>query len=560
MLKKGCYFPCGALAVFAICNTAKVVYLDARIVPLDLKFHVIALSAAYTFLMVVACFSAAIASGRRIVFVILFVIQALYLYVTTAYYSVFKSYLTYQIAVSLFDEALGLVRGRAVPLGGVTPLLVWIDLPAAVLVLTAPRWKAMKDHRKPFIAIMIGGFGAIAAFLGVAHIVGRAPWQLVSEPFLGDLAVVKLYGPLTNGLNILPDHSERSRRLITPERTLKGQTSSSHPNILVVQIESLDATAIDAEVDGRPVMPFMRRLASENIYYPYCLSYHVGGGTSDAEFSVLNSVVPLVDYPALKVSEYRYPNAVSTRLHEKGYSTQAFHNNRATYYNRGNAFAQMSFDVFFDQDRMRIPVSRWGISDGDMLRFARGWLSGRKEPWFAYVITMSSHGPFNFFPAEDVGADFKSVSNDSVRGYYRSLTYVDHALEQLLADESIRNHSYIFIFGDHAPPIPAGDYVSAVLNRGRPPRTFVPLVILTPDRHHFRGDQRVASFLDLAPTIFKASGIGGDYNSDGDDLLEPAELPDVIPWPGGALNRKVLFREIDSQIKRREGGHVLGLQ
>ncbi len=70
-------------------------------------------------------------------------------------------------------------------------------------------------------------------------------------------------------------------------------------------------------------------MAADNVYFPYLLSYHFAGGTSDCEVAVLNSIEPLTSEPTMKLYDYGYPNSLVKRLETAGYHTLAFHGNRA---------------------------------------------------------------------------------------------------------------------------------------------------------------------------------------------------------------------------------------
>ena len=105
------------------------------------------------------------------------------------------------------------------------------------------------------------------------------------------------------------------------------------PNYVIIQVESMDANIVNQKYKGVYVTPFLRSLTASAVYYPFAMSYHEGGGTSDSEFSIINSVEPLESYPALKLSSYDFPNSMVSKLDAQGYSTFAFHGNIGSFYN-----------------------------------------------------------------------------------------------------------------------------------------------------------------------------------------------------------------------------------
>ena len=117
-------------------------------------------------------------------------------------------------------------------------------------------------------------------------------------------------------------------------------------DLVLIEVESLGANVIDLEYQGRPVMPFLKKLSAEAIYYPYVLSYRAAGGTSDCEYAVINGREPLAGAPIFKIED-RFSNSLVKELRKAGYSAQAFHGNSGEFYNRNSAFRRMGFQEFW---------------------------------------------------------------------------------------------------------------------------------------------------------------------------------------------------------------------
>src|SRR5690606_24700762 len=141
------------------------------------------------------------------------------------------------------------------------------------------------------------------------------------------------------------------------------------PNFLLIQVESLGSNILKAFYDGRPVTPNLRRMAREAVFHPYALCYHKGGGSSDAEFSILNSVEPLDGFVSMKLRNYAYPNNLVRRLKDLGYGARGFHGNHREFYNRREAYHRMEFDRFHDMEDMGLAEKGWGAPDEDVFGF-----------------------------------------------------------------------------------------------------------------------------------------------------------------------------------------------
>jgi predicted AlkP superfamily phosphohydrolase/phosphomutase len=69
------------------------------------------------------------------------------------------------------------------------------------------------------------------------------------------------------------------------------------------------------------------------------------------------------------------------------------------------------------------------------------------------------------------------------------------------------------------------------------------MMIITPDGKVRKEEKEAASFLDVAPTILKTSGVNYDFKSDGLDLAGPVLKAGKLPLKGGSYDRALLFEQ-----------------
>lgn len=326
--------------------------------------------------------------------------------------------------------------------------------------------------------------------------------------------------------------------------------ASSKNNIILIQLESIDSSAINKTYKGKYLMPYLSALSKNCVYYPYTMSYHMGGGTSDAEFSIINSIEPLQAYPAMKLKRYWYPNSFLKNLNNANYTCLAFHGNVARYFNRINAFPSMGFANYYDIKKMYLTNKGWGASDGDVLDFAFDKFKKIDHPFLAYIITMTSHASFTNASHYYNNPLLSDIKDDLVKNYFNSISYVDTVLSDFIT--KVRKempNTYIFIWGDHTPAIQKPMYAQASMSFDKKYFEFVPLLIVTPDNQIHSEDSFVASFLDISPTVLNASGISFSINSDGMDLLNPDNPDDhLIPFKNKFYSRKQLYENISKAL------------
>ncbi len=287
------------------------------------------------------------------------------------------------------------------------------------------------------------------------------------------------------------------------------------PNIIVVQVESLDAATMDTEVNGRLVMPFLNRYAASCLRADLALSAHGGGGSSDAELTVLLSLLPLMRHSGFLAARYDQLDSLPGVLAAAGYRTVILHPNDGHFYNRAAAYRRLPLEAFYDAHAFTGPASGWYARDADFLQQSLPYLRQQTQPFLAYCITMQSHGPFRNHAAPNGDPQALDTRGLSRLAQHHALTFheVDRALETFitaLPRTLGTDNNLVVIFGDHASgvlaPDPSGLETIALLmhHPALPPRTI----------------RQPVSPLDIAPTLTDLLGLAPGATWLGDSLLE----------------------------------------
>jgi phosphoglycerol transferase MdoB-like AlkP superfamily enzyme len=297
------------------------------------------------------------------------------------------------------------------------------------------------------------------------------------------------------------------------------------------------------------VMPFLAQLRNDSLYYPYTLSYHSGGGTSDCDFAILNSVEPLRTASVFFEDRYTYPNSVVKVLRGAGYGAYAFHGNAITCWGRNRAYPRMGYSDFFDLVQMELAEQGWGAPDGAVFDFSATYTLRCKPPFFAHLITMSSHYPYNSVERYHPNELGDIPGEPLTSRHFNSMNYVDTCLRKLVTELRLRNDGYILIVGDHTPPKLNSSYLRAPkLSVGGAVLEFVPLFILGPGVKPRWEVGTVASFLDLALTLLALSGVSCTYATSGIDLSAPPAVLPPIRFDNKAYSRRELFKLCETSL------------
>ena len=483
-------------------------------------------------------------------FLITYVFQSAYLFANLSYYIYYRSYLHILQWVSLLGEGFTVARNFMVPIS-FEMLIIAIDLPIFIYLFV--KFKNMLKIRKivslPALSLLII---ALITF-GAAELSYDSNKTLVerTEPAAvnTETVSVKRYGTIVNEvMNMFTNSSdeERASKIKFGKEISAEKTKDDSPNIIYIQVESMDANIVHTKYNGEYIMPYLAELSQNCVYYPYTLSYHMGGGTSDSEFSGINSVEAISGFPALKLESFDFSNSFVKKLKDGGYTTLAFHGNEAKFFSRGEVYPKLGYDNFYDIKALGLKESGWGASDGDLFNSTYNILKEQKEPFFAHIITMSSHEPFtNVYKCQNLAYEFDDVQEKQVRNYFTSMRYVDSQIEKFVKEVSkLDDNTYIMIYGDHMSSIKDDEYSICGYMYENKLFEFVPVLIITPDKQVYTETNAVACFKDFSPTVLNMSGIKYTVKTDGTDLLKFGGLSGEVSLKGSMYDRSEIYNKV----------------
>ena len=542
------------LVLFLLVNILKIALFNQILVPNADKW-MLRYKLITTFLVVVITYPVLFRFKSRALFVTFYLLQLVYILVNLAYYLYFHDYLHIEQFISNFYEGFTAVQNSS---GPKSPLLLVsiLDLPFFIY-LALYYFKANRLRKKLRYLIYIAVILSLCTttYMEYRHYQEKNFLTDISKNmFLGESRIVQRYGTLiNNGVSIYNNKSTAD--YIKSFKYGKEQANKTEkenkPNIFVIQVESMDASIVREKHDGSYVMPYLNSLTQNSVYYPYVLSYHLGGGTSDSEFSVINSVEPIVGYPSIKLTTYQAPNSFVSRLDAAGYEANAFHGNVGRFYNRDVAFHKFGFKDFYDIARMGMKDVGWGAPDADVFNYALEKSKEMTQPFLTYTITMTSHGPFTNASNYYNNPAYNDIQEKLVKDYFNSMSYVDESIKAYVQKiQQEYANAYIFIWGDHTPKIESKVFKQSSVMIDSKLYEFVPFIAITPDKQVYNEQKNAATFLDVAPTILNASGIKFSILSDGTNLLEPGGTPGKIPYRGIEWDRAALFEKISAAMKQ----------
>lgn len=224
-------------------------------------------------------------------------------------------------------------------------------------------------------------------------------------------------------------------------------------NLIFIQVESLENFVLNQSYENQEITPTLNRMLQNSIYFPNFYEQVWNGTTSDAELLANTSV-----YPVRRGSTFfRFPqnsyNSLPEMLEQKGYTTQAIHPDKGSYWNWKQALTSIGFDNTIDASAFNLEEQiGLGLSDGSFLRQVAPILKETKQPFYNFMITLTSHGPFEL-PNEYRELKMEpDMDKTKLGGYFQSLHYTDKQIGIFLENlekEGLLENTTVVIYGDH---------------------------------------------------------------------------------------------------------------
>lgn len=336
-------------------------------------------------------------------------------------------------------------------------------------------------------------------------------------------------------------------------------------NLIMIQVEALQNFVINAKVNGEEITPNLNKLASQSKYFDNYYYQVSSGGTSDAEFLSNNSLYPSPSGAAYYIYYDNDYNSIAKVLKTQGYSTNVFHGYKETFWNRNIMYKAEGFDNYYSEKNFNIDETvGLGLSDKSFLNQTVEKLKTMDKPYFSFIITLSSHFPFD--DTEHYG-DFNTgkYENTLLGNYIKAIHYTDEQLGmflQKLDDEGISKDSIIVLYGDHnaIPKENEKDLADFMGIQNMNELEWaklqkVPMMIHFPNNQYAEVNHITSGQIDLYPTLCNILDI---QNQDllGSDLLNTKNST-VVFRNGSFTDGKVFYLSSNSTYYDYSSGEKL---
>ncbi len=317
-------------------------------------------------------------------------------------------------------------------------------------------------------------------------------------------------------------------------------------DVVVIQVEAMQAWVVDAQLHGEPVMPFLHHADQHGRVFTGVFDQTAQGRTSDAEYLVLQSGHALATGALAFSRAENHFDTIAHRLADAGYTTASVHPYARGFWNRAAIHPRYGFArSWFREELGDGPQVGWGLSDVALLQRVAELVDSQPRPSFTFVITLSLHHPYAEFPRALAELDTAALADPALANYLEGMRHADHAIAEFFARLRARGRdrdTVVLIYGDHVTGLPD----SAALRELAGVERWDPTV---PTRLHRVGvalfgpgvepgrDDRVAGQIDLGPTVLDLLGVEPAPSMIGRSLLRPQPPERTVVLPDGSAVR-----------------------
>lgn len=244
----------------------------------------------------------------------------------------------------------------------------------------------------------------------------------------------------------------------------EDKQADSLPNIVYVQLESFfDINYVaDLELSEDPIPTF--QYLKENYTSGLLTVPCVGAGTANTEFEVLTGMsinfFGAGEYPFKTVMTTTTAESIAYDLSSLGYTTQAAHNHRGTFYGRNSVYANLGFDTFTPIEYMQniVKTEKNWAKDEVLTDVIMGAMESTEEQDLMYAVSVQAHGQYpaavNSTNLEIEAIGPEGSDKTPLEYYVQQIREVDQFLAELTAAlEAYDEDVVLVLYGDHQPTL-----------------------------------------------------------------------------------------------------------
>ncbi|MBK8323641.1 MAG: sulfatase-like hydrolase/transferase [Betaproteobacteria bacterium] len=288
-------------------------------------------------------------------------------------------------------------------------------------------------------------------------------------------------------------------------------------NVVLVSVESLSAEFLGTYGNGKGLTPNLDRLASEGLRFDRFFA--TGTRTVRGLEALSLGVPPVPGQSIVRRPDNEHLATVGEFLEHQGFYVAFVYGGYGYFDNMNAYFKGNDYEIVDRSDFPKESVvfeNVWGVADEVLFTNALAAFdkaSAKSKPFFAHIMTTSNHRPFTYPEGR--------IDIAPPGGREGGVKYTDYAIGRFIREARTKPWFADTLF------ILTADHCASVAGKSRLPvgSYRIPLILYGPGIVPPGVNARLASQIDLPPTILDLLGRNGDDHFFGQGLFEDEKLP-----------------------------------
>ena len=310
-------------------------------------------------------------------------------------------------------------------------------------------------------------------------------------------------------------------------------------NILFIHAESVQQMFLNSEINNQVITPNLNKLASEGLYFSNYYSQESVGTSSDTEFTITNSILPVGTGTVFINYDYNNYQSMIKSFEEIGYYTFSMHGNICEYWNRSQMYQAIGYDRFYCYNDYDL-TDQIGIGLSDKSFFSQSAdiisdIHNNHDKFYGTLIMLTNHTPF--YNDGKVEFDVGNMEGTKIGNYLKLLHYADEAIGEFITkldDLGVLEDTVIVIYGDHDAKFTIKQYEEYLGKEidfyEYEQLTKVPLIIWAKDKQVQGEITKIMGAYDVMPTLANMFDFEYEYAL-GHDIFSIDE--NIVVFPNG---------------------------
>ncbi|MDP1596014.1 MAG: sulfatase-like hydrolase/transferase [Methylotenera sp.] len=290
-------------------------------------------------------------------------------------------------------------------------------------------------------------------------------------------------------------------------------------NVVLISVESLSASYLGAYGNQENLTPYLDKLGRESLVFDKLFA--TGTRTVRGLDALSIAIPPIPGQAIVHRPNSEHLATIGELLEAKNYSTFFIYGGYGVFdsmntYFRGNDYKVVDRTDF---DKSTIQSENvWGVDDESLFNNSLKIFDenvNTNKPFFAHIMTTSNHRPYTF-PVGKI-----DLPQGSRRG---AVKYTDYAIGQFIKHAKTKPWFKDTLF------VIVADHCASVAGKTKLPvgKYHIPLFFYAPDLLPAGHYSRIASQIDIVPTLLDVLGASGAEHFYGQSMFEAAakKLPE----------------------------------